>query len=355
MCPSIQLSQFENLLTGAYGPLILLATYKKLTATHISVIDAEKVTKVLPLPRKLKAVSEFSEVSREMLRRVILEFQRRYCDNTTEIVQEGLDLVIGDRELVVTYLDLRTLGASHLTSEQRGRAKMLLRAAYVTFAKKIHETKRGAVAAPGAPAAAAAASASTAWIHGQPLNVGAGIVITDAHSSDESGADDGDNGLSAIPDFIAEFERSYAAWKALGKTLDWCAIPEIVGVLPAKESLDVIDDLLPLNIAPLYKKLIVDGKYGLIPLMAVASTYTIGGLNAESYVERVISAANLIMDEGNSLLGDVELEMMVVLRIDRKFMEFMRAKYGHVHHETFKCTVLRDVDNETDSEDDEEG
>ena len=33
----------------------------------------------------------------------------------------------------------------------------------------------------------------------------------------------------------------------------------------------------------------------------------------------------------------------------------MRAKYGHVQHETFKCTVLRDVDNETDSEDDEEG
>ena len=99
-------------------------------------------------------------------------------------------------------------------------------------------------------------------------------------------------------------------------------------MLPAKESLDVIDDLLPLNIAPLYKKLIVDGKYGLIPLMAVASTYTIGGLNAESYVERVLSAANLIMDEGNSLLGDVEIVMMVVLH--RPQVHGVHARQAHV-------------------------
>ena len=68
----------------------------------------------------------------------------------------------------------------------------------------------------------------------------------------------------------------------MGKSIDWRAIPEIVGVIPAKKVLDVVDDLLPLNIAPLYKKLVVDGKYGLIPLMTVASTYTIGGLNARA-------------------------------------------------------------------------
>ena len=89
--------------------------------------------------------------------------------------------------------------------------------------------------------------------------------------------------------------------------------------------------------------------------MAVASPYTIGALNAESFSERVISAANLIMDEGNTAPDDEELKMMVVLRIDREFMKFMRSKYAHVQHETFEYSVLREEDNETDSEDDAEG
>ena len=125
---------------------------------------------------------------------------------------------------------------------------------------------------------------------------------------------------------------------------------------PTEGPLDVIDHLLrvPINVAPLYKNLIDSGKYELIPLIADASPNTIGALNAESFSERVISAANLIMDEGNTALAEDELEMMVVLRIAREFIKFMRAKYAHVQHEMFKCSVLREVDNESDS-DDEDG
>ena len=36
-------------------------------------------------------------------------------------------------------------------------------------------------------------------------------------------------------------------------------------------------------------------------------------------------------------------------------MKFMRSKYAHVQHETFEYSVLREEDNETDSEDDVEG
>ena len=348
ICLSIQLAQFESLFTGAYGPLILGATYKKLTATHISVIDGPNVTKQLPLPRISKAVLEFSPVSREMLRRTVLEFQRRYCGNTTETVVDGLNLVIGDRELVVTYLDLRTVGASHLTSEQRRRAKDLLRSAYIKFAEVYNDfDPSDTVDASSAASPAATPTPSTAWIHREPLGVGAGIVVTTAHSSDESDADDGDGGHH---DYGAEFDKSYAAWKALHKSLDWRSFPDFALELPTTGPLDVIDDLLPLNVAPVYKKLIDSGKYGLIPLMAVASPYTIGALNGESFSERVISAANLVLDEGNTALNDEELEMMVILRIDRKFMQFMRAKYAHVQHEAFKGTVVREDDNESDSE-----
>ena len=40
-----------------------------------------------------------------------------------------------------------------------------------------------------------------------------------------------------------------------------------------------------------------------------------------------ISCANSVMTEGNTLLKDAELEMLVVLRMNRRFMEFMRTNY----------------------------
>ena len=33
----------------------------------------------------------------------------------------------------------------------------------------------------------------------------------------------------------------------------------------------------------------------------------------------------MVMDEGSTALSDEDLEMLVILRINRKFMEFMRA------------------------------
>ena len=54
----------------------------------------------------------------------------------------------------------------------------------------------------------------------------------------------------------------------------------------------------------------------------------IGDLNAESFAERVVSCSNLVMTNGNTLLGDKMLEMLVVLRMNREFMEFMRREYA---------------------------
>ena len=57
----------------------------------------------------------------------------------------------------------------------------------------------------------------------------------------------------------------------------------------------------------------------------------IGALNAESFCERVLtSCANDVLTEGNTLLSDEELEMLVVLRMNREFMKFMRTHYNHI-------------------------
>ena len=57
--------------------------------------------------------------------------------------------------------------------------------------------------------------------------------------------------------------------------------------------------------------------------MAACCSGEIGALNVESFGERVLSCANLVVDEGNALLDDKYITiMLVVLRMSRAFMQF---------------------------------
>jgi hypothetical protein len=49
---------------------------------------------------------------------------------------------------------------------------------------------------------------------------------------------------------------------------------------------------------------------------------------------------NNVIDEGNTLLKDRSLERLTVLRMNREFMSFMRAKYPDLAKQTFKQTVV---------------
>ena len=46
-----------------------------------------------------------------------------------------------------------------------------------------------------------------------------------------------------------------------------------------------------------------------------------------------------MLAEGNTLLNDEELEMLVILRMNRAFMDFMRAHYNHLSKNAFGCTT----------------
>lgn len=88
--------------------------------------------------------------------------------------------------------------------------------------------------------------------------------------------------------------------------------------------------MLPLDIGSLYMKLLDESKIrkhltlGCISLMAISSHYNIGALNAESFCERIILAGNLIMNGGNSLINDKELEMLVILLINHEIVVLTR-------------------------------
>ena len=87
-------------------------------------------------------------------------------------------------------------------------------------------------------------------------------------------------------------------------------------------------------------------KFGFIPLLASCSDGEIGALNAESFAERIISAVNLIMTEGRTLLDDATLDKLVVLRMNREFMVFMRKCYFEEikASQPFNLTVVRPGD-----------
>ena len=47
-----------------------------------------------------------------------------------------------------------------------------------------------------------------------------------------------------------------------------------------------------------------------------------------------------MLTEGNTLLSNDELEMLVILRMNRNFMLFMRENYNHLTTDHFQRTVV---------------
>ena len=71
----------------------------------------------------------------------------------------------------------------------------------------------------------------------------------------------------------------------------------------------------------------MSAKFGYLPMMTVA---TLGALNAESFCERVWSCVMLIVSDLHVSLKAEEIRMLVMLRMNHGFMEYMRSSYpGH--------------------------
>ena len=65
-------------------------------------------------------------------------------------------------------------------------------------------------------------------------------------------------------------------------------------------------------------------KFGYLPMMAVD---TLDALNAESFCERVLSCVKLVVSDLHLSLKAEEIRMLVMLRMNRGFMEYMRSSY----------------------------
>ena len=51
------------------------------------------------------------------------------------------------------------------------------------------------------------------------------------------------------------------------------------------------------------------------------------------------------MTDGNTLLDDDELEMLILLRMNRDFITSMREKYAHISKQNFKQIIITEEQN----------
>ena len=68
-------------------------------------------------------------------------------------------------------------------------------------------------------------------------------------------------------------------------------------------------------------------KYGRLFKMATCSKGSIGSLLVSSFCECINSCANQVLTSRNTLLGDGKMEKLVMSRMNRDFMVFMRKNY----------------------------
>jgi hypothetical protein len=84
----------------------------------------------------------------------------------------------------------------------------------------------------------------------------------------------------------------------------------------------------------------------------------IGALNAESFCKSVLSCVKLVVSDLHVILKAEEIRMLVMLRMNREFMEYMRTSYPYTPLSEFKTTdtyvfAHRGVEALVDDEDDE--
>ena len=68
-------------------------------------------------------------------------------------------------------------------------------------------------------------------------------------------------------------------------------------------------------------------KYGWSPKMVTCSKGSIGSLLVSSFCERINSCTNQVLTLGKTLFGDGEMEKLVMSRMNRDFIVFMRKNF----------------------------
>ena len=102
------------------------------------------------------------------------------------------------------------------------------------------------------------------------------------------------------------------------------------------QDLELFGDLMKVNMKPLMDWIVkrnsdTNGSLGYLPAMCRNSACQLGALNSQSFVERMNSAANLIVTKKRTNLADELIDKLVVIRMNRNFMMHCRQNKPITH------------------------
>ena len=86
-------------------------------------------------------------------------------------------------------------------------------------------------------------------------------------------------------------------------------------------------------------------KFGCLPEMCAKSPVQLGALTSESFSERMISNANLLVDPHRLKFGDDMIDKLVLLRMNKKSMDRMRCRttFANMAFDTMDARKRRKV------------
>ena len=267
--------------------------------------------------------------------------------------------MVQDRDKLAMLLDPRTLVAltkCGVDEEEKKEAMAMLEATYVAYAKKTLMHRRSLILQQQQP---------------MPTN---GPKEVEPDENDDLGldkiSDDEDAGDKTVhaPGAVAEvegddtvlkkeFRKCYKAYKKHCAKIKFKSLfPKVVEKAPGG-IVDFPFDFAMVDMSGIMQEILdlnkVDNAFGFLPKMATASRGCVGALLASSFCERINSTANLVCTNGNSLLCPDEINMLVVLRMNEGFMEYMFHRHkgdAFAKH----CAPLTTADAKEEEESDED-
>jgi len=156
-----------------------------------------------------------------------------------------------------------------------------------------------------------------------------------------------------LEELAKEFKIVFKNYRTTAAAMDWRNLNErlVLGLElpPVGEEIELMD-LWKVDMGKVMKYVFIDVTNsgllcGFLPKMAFSSRGSIGSFLASSFNERINSKANQKVTKGNVSLDPAEVNMTVVLGMNRGFMKFMREHYPEVAGQHFNMTVITLADN----------
>ena len=342
----VTIAQTESKLNAAYGPVLRNATHKKLIKDSMMVIDIVNWGSTSRSPRKEVDVNDFTESGRRCRERATLECERRFFGHTGEEIMDAevavAKMKLSKREMATLHLDKRTcLQTSVLSTKLEWmEGKYELQSFYIEFYKNMKKHDR--------EKSREGANAMQANVVGQPPSSSMIDMDSDDCDSDldHSKIDDEDESIVEIDEVaqaqIDALEAKQEFKKVIKKWWGWT--PDWKNLFPEKKfptktndagieicEPDPFEDLIDIDMTRLMQYIEQYNSdnaniFGYLPLMCRLSPCQLGALNAQSFVERMNSCANLIVSEKRTRLRHELIEKLVVLRMNRNFVDYCRKK-----------------------------